>query len=229
MKIHNKKEFYGGAALMAAFIAVLVLIFSPVFDGKNGLAYMDDLYNSISKASAYYIPKLQKRIDAIEGRSISVALRYETEDQARESAQLFMQSAALVNINGSALKVSGDAGRILSNCLRDADIMYRNNGELLTEKYRIDARRVLFNWWTSLKSLEKALSQQKEFKLAAVVTEVVQKGVENSYNYYGIAPQKISDRFSVVLFSLIFYVVYTLWYGFAILFLFEGWGMQLGH
>jgi hypothetical protein len=31
----------------------------------------------------------------------------------------------------------------------------------------------------------------------------------------------------VVIFSLIFYVVYTLWYGFAIMFLFEGWGLQL--
>jgi hypothetical protein len=28
---------------------------------------------------------------------------------------------------------------------------------------------------------------------------------------------------------LIFYVVYTLWYGFAIMYMFEGWGLQLEH
>ncbi len=33
----------------------------------------------------------------------------------------------------------------------------------------------------------------------------------------------------IVIFSLIFYVVYTLWYGFAIMFMFEGWGMRLEH
>jgi hypothetical protein len=28
--------------------------------------------------------------------------------------------------------------------------------------------------------------------------------------------------------SLVFYVVYTLWYGFAIMYMFEGWGHAVG-
>jgi hypothetical protein len=28
---------------------------------------------------------------------------------------------------------------------------------------------------------------------------------------------------------LIFYVVYTVWYGFGFMYLFEGWGMKLEH
>ena len=55
------------------------------------------------------------------------------------------------------------------------------------------------------------------------------KAVECSYNYYRVEPQGIGDRWGTVVFSLIFYVVYTLWYGFAILFMFEGWGLKLGH
>jgi hypothetical protein len=35
--IANKKEFYGGAALMVAFLIVLLIIFMPVFNGHNGL------------------------------------------------------------------------------------------------------------------------------------------------------------------------------------------------
>jgi len=37
------------------------------------------------------------------------------------------------------------------------------------------------------------------------------------------------DRLGVVVFSVVVYVIYTHWYGFAIKFLFEGWGMQLEH
>jgi hypothetical protein len=53
--------------------------------------------------------------------------------------------------------------------------------------------------------------------------------VECAYNYYGIEPWKVSDRIGLVLFSLIFYVVYTVWYGYAIIFLLEGWGFTLSH
>jgi hypothetical protein len=33
----------------------------------------------------------------------------------------------------------------------------------------------------------------------------------------------------VSLAALVGYVLYTIWYGFAILFLFEGWGLKLSH
>ena len=71
--------------------------------------------------------------------------------------------------------------------------------------------------------------KQKQFQEAKTVDLVVKKVVEPSYNYYGIEPQKISDRVFIVFFSLVFYVVYTLWYGFAVMYLFEGWGMKLEH
>ncbi len=66
--IADKKEFYGGLGLLIGFVVVLVVIFSPVFKGQNGLEYLDDLYNSISKGSAYYIPKVKKEIDTFAGK-----------------------------------------------------------------------------------------------------------------------------------------------------------------
>jgi hypothetical protein len=57
--IANKKEFYGGLGLLIGFVVVLAVIFSPIFKGHNGLEYLDNLYNSISKGSAYYIPKVK--------------------------------------------------------------------------------------------------------------------------------------------------------------------------
>jgi len=227
--IANKKEFFGGVGMMAAFIVVLIIIFSPVFNGKNGLEYLDDLYNTISKGSAYYIPKVKKETDGFLGSSVSVALKMKNKKQAEQTSLLFMEGGALVNISGAELKVSGDLGKILENCLADADDMYRNDGQKVSDKYGYDEKQVLFNWWKALKAMDKDLKKQKNFGEAKIVDSVGKKAVESSYNYYTIEPQKIRDRIGLVIFSLVFYVVYTLWYGFAILFMFEGWGLKLEH
>ena len=73
------------------------------------------------------------------------------------------------------------------------------------------------------------MGKQKKFKERKIITLVQQKAIEVSFNFYQIEPQSIGDRWGTVMFSLVFYVIYTLWYGFAILFMFEGWGFQLGH
>ncbi len=58
---------------------------------------------------------------------------------------------------------------------------------------------------------------------------IQKKAVETAYNYFEVEPVHIMDKLGLVIFSLAFYVIYTLWYGFAILFLFEGWGLKLSH
>lgn len=227
--IAKKGEFYGGMVLMAAFVTVLVIIFMPVFDGRNGLNYLDALYNSISKGSAYYIPELREDAGRFDGDAVDLSLAMADEAQAQRTARLFNEGGAMVNVQGSELKVSGDLGRILANCLDDADRMYYNDDESLTAKYGFEGRAVLFNWWSALNAMDRDLKKQKLFKEAKIAALVGKKAVECAYNYYEIEPQKIGDKFGIVIFSLVFYVVYTLWYGFAILFMFEGWGLRLEH
>ncbi len=227
--IAHKKEFYGGTGLLAVFIVVLIIIFLPVFKGQNGLEYLDSLYNSISKASAYYIPNVKEECAGVTGTTVSVSLTMADPEQAKETALLFLKGGAAAEVSGEKLNVTGDLGKILAACLDDADLMYHNKGEALSQKYGYNERRVLFNWWSACMAMDKALKKQKKFEEAKKVSVVVKKGVETSYNYYGIEPQKISEKFGIVAFSLLFYVVYTLWYGFAIMFMFEGWGMRLEH
>ena len=107
--------------------------------------------------------------------------------------------------------------------------MYHNDGKEISLKYGYNERQILFNWWKALKAMDKDLNKQKNFKEAKVVSLVIKKAIEPSYNFYKIVPQKISDRFGIVIFSLVFYVIYTLWYGFAIMYMFEGWGLRLEH
>lgn len=227
--IAKKGEFYGGMALMATFILVLIVIFMPVFNGQNGLDYLDSLYNSISKGSAYYIPKVKAASDSFNGKTIEVTLALATKEQAAQAARLYMQSGAMVNASGKDLKINGDLGQVLAGCLADAEKMYRNDGQAVAQKYGYDEKRVLFNWWMGLKIMEKELKAQKKFKEAKIVALVLKKAVETSYNYYRIEPQRIKDKYGIVTFSLLFYVLYTMWYGFAILFMFEGWGLKLEH
>ncbi|MBU4184918.1 MAG: hypothetical protein KKC23_01720 [Proteobacteria bacterium] len=227
--IAHKKEFFGGVALMGAFIAVLIAIFMPIFKGQNGLDYLDALYNSISKGSAYYIPKVKEETDTFIGNNVTMALKMADENQAQQAKSLFTQAGATAEISGAQLTVSGDLGNILANCLTDSDSMYNNDGTTVSNKYGYNEKQVLYNWHKALMAADKNLKKQKLFKEAKVVALVIKKVVETSYNYYKIEPQKITDKMGIVIFSLVFYVGYTLWYGFAILFMFEGWGLKLEH
>ncbi len=229
MIIAKKKEFFGGVGMMIVFIIVLIIFFSPIFEGKNGLDYLDNLYNSISKGSAYYIPKVKKESDHFKGKAVTVSLAMAGKKQADQVALLFGTGGTEAIVQETQVKVTGDLGKILENCLDDADAMYRNDGKKVSGKYGYDERRALFNWWKAFKAMEKDMKKQKKFKEAKTIAMVVKKAVEPSYNYYKIEPRKIGDLWGIVLFSLVFYVVYTMWYGFAIMFMFEGWGMRLEH
>jgi hypothetical protein len=227
--ITNKRLFYSGTAMLAAFVAILIVMFMPVFNGQNGLNYLDALYNSISKGSAYYIPKMQQAVKPFAGRRIEATLTMPSPQEAQQTAVLLKKSGALVDLQGADLKVSGDLGALLANCLSDADALYFNKGEAVSAKYGYDSRTALYNWWSALKELDWVLNKQKLFKEASVIDQVKSKAVETAYNYYGIQALKITDKMAIVIFSLVFYVVYTLWYGFGIMYLFEGLGTQLEH
>lgn len=227
--IRNHKKFYIGFGLLVSFVILIIIIFLPVFNGANGLEYMDSLYNSISKGSAYYIPELTEEAVAFKENRIRVNIRMENETRAEQTALLFGKGGADVRLTGEQLAVEGGLGRILENCLEDSEIMYHNAGQKIESKYQLGGRQVLFNWYRALKAMEKELKSQGKFKEADVVAFILEKGVETSYNYYGIEPRNISDSVGVVIFSLVFYVIYTVWYGFAFMYMFEGWGMRLSH
>ena len=228
--IANKKKFSLGLGMLTTFAVVLVLMFLPLFaGGKNGLDYLDSLYNSISKASAYYVPAVKKESAIFVGTVVDVTLTLTGPEQARQSVALFTAGGASATATGDKLRVKGDLGKILASCLEDAEAMYQNQGERVSQKYGYAEKRALFNWWKAFQSMDIALKKQGKFKEAKMVMAVTKKAVESSYNFYKIEPQSITGKLGLVIFSLTFYVLYTLLYGFAIMFLFEGWGMKLGH
>ncbi len=229
MKNQSTGKLIAGIALLGSFIVVMVVIFMPLFDGANALNYLDNLYNSISKGSAYYIPKVRHMVEEHPDQEVVLNLGFEDPALAARAATLLTQQGAEVTDTDGGLRVVGRLNPILETCLVDADSGYHNRGDELASKYGMDARASLHAWWAVLGAAEKDLNRQKLFAGAHLVHAVQTKAVECSYNYYGIEPGKIADRWTTVLFSLIFYVIYTVWYGYAIMFLFEGLGLRLAH
>jgi hypothetical protein len=225
----RKKEFRIGLAMMAAFTAVLVVMFVPLFGDHNGLQYLDALYNSISKGSADYIPDTRRQVAAFQGAPVELEFDLGEAALATGAAVQLNAAGAMVNVSGTRMKVAGDLGEMLNASLDDAAAMYRNDGKALEARYGIEGRRAMYNWWKTIVAMSKALTKQERFKEARLLDLVKSRAVETAYNYYGIEAQKISERWAVVSFSLVFYVIYTLWYGFGILYLFEGSGMRLEH
>lgn len=216
--------------MLIPFFVLLVVIFCPVFPGKmNGLDFMDNLFNMISKGSSYFIPKTTHEAEGYLGQPLEARLVMASDKQAEETALLFQAAGAEVSVSGAILLVSGDLGRIMTSCLEDAEHMFQNREQPLINRYGITAGTVMYNWWTATKGLIKDLNNQKKFKQAKSLATIQTKVIEPAYNYFGVETGNYKDNFVLIVSALAFYVFYTLWYGFGIMYLFEGFGLRVGH
>jgi hypothetical protein len=231
--IAHKKEFTGGLVLHIAFWIVFVLLLSPLYPGQgkkvNMLDYMDSMYNSISKKSAYYVPATQKKVEVFKGNNISLNIKADAKLSMERMTALMQHAGMKVEAGDKEIKLSGDLGGMLSAILVDADSMFANDGKAVSGKYGFAEKQAMYDWYNILKSMEKSLTKQEKFAESKVLYQVRTKAVEPSYNYYGIVAQSIQEKAVLVILSLVGYVIYTMWFGFSILFMFEGWGLKLEH
>lgn len=224
--ITNKKTFTLGLFLMLSFIAIFAVMMSPIYgNGRNGLEFADDMFNSLSKGSANFMQSEQQKADKLTGTAFEVNLAASDSAEAQKWNSLYTAAGATVNISGTDVNIKGDMGQIFSAVLADCKAMYNNSGDVLSGKYGLEGREATYAWYTSLKGMDKAFEKQKLFQEQAAVQSLVKKAVEPAYNYYGIEAKQVADN-KVMLFLLMsFYLVYTLWYGFAFYFLFDGLGI----
>ncbi|MFH0822754.1 MAG: hypothetical protein V2B18_08370, partial [Pseudomonadota bacterium] len=173
-------------------------------------------------------PDVTKKNDASESKKISVTVEMKKPELAAQASALLTKAGAKVAPDGATkLKVEGDLKAILKSCLEDAENLFQNRDDAVKARYGFPGRDALYCWWGLLNDLGKDLTRQKEFKAAKTASDVTKKAVEPAYNYVGIVPEPASSRAGILVFSLVFYVIYTLWFGVSVLFLFEGIGLQL--
>jgi hypothetical protein len=225
MVIARKGPFILGMLLSVSFFAILALILSPIFGGKNGLDYADDLFNKLSKGSSDFIPKLLKKNRENMGKPFRVA--FTVEKGGAQVAQIFAATGARVDLQGKTLVVEGDLGKVCQCALDDANHMFNNDGSYVAKAYGRDERQVMENWWTAFNRMEKFFKKNLQVKESETISEITRKAIEPAYNYYHVQAQSMAERYGIVSLLLIFYVVYSLWWGYAILFLFTGLGLSM--
>ncbi len=225
----NKKPLLIGAFLALTFFGVLALIFSPVFgDGKNGLVFADDLFNKLSKGSSYFIPAVAKNNEKFKTTEIAVVIKLDKPEQMNPLAlKLLAKAGAQAGTASPEIKISGNLGSIMGQALNDADDMFRNDGAKLSGRYATDEREVMTSWWNIMKGMDKELKKQGKIAEAKIVSDVMKKAVEPAYNFYQIEGQKVTEKAGLMTGLLVFYVAYTMWWGFAIFFIFEGIGLTM--
>lgn len=229
MSMQRKLKFRG-IVMVVSFFVLLGIIFTPVFPGKmNGLDYMDNLFNMISKGSSYFIPQSILDSEKFAGQSFDVTIKMANDQVTADAAKLFTTGGAEANVLGTEINIKGDVANIVKSALADADLMFKNDGKPLADKYGYNEKQVMFNWWTSFNQISKELTKGEQFDTAKLFSNVQKKALEPAYNYYGVKIESWKANIALVLASLAFYVFYTLWYGFGLMYVFEGLGYKIGH
>jgi hypothetical protein len=243
----SKKHLGYGIVLALSFWILLFLIFSPIFpktsegQTQNGLQWADEMFNKLAKGSSYFIPKVQKNSEKHMGKMFSAKFNVskpedkpgDAEQRAHRAAQLFIVNpGGKVEVNGSELKIEGDLGLVLKAALEDADVMFHNEGDKLKAKYATamgtdDVKQIFRQWNNTLPKIDKAFKKEGKIEESQIVSDVTKKAIEASYNFYGVEAVQVKEKAGLMTFLLVFYVVYTLWWGFAIFFIFEGIGLTM--
>lgn len=245
MLIRNKAAFTRGLLLMGSFIAVFIVFFLEVFPGPqpgqktNGLVYADHLFNTLSKGSSNFFDStlqdrnsVQFRIQGIKGRAIDVAVPFkENQGEMKVLAAQLVKTAGLEVVeSANGLHVKGDLHSLLLSIIQDSETTFNNNSAAVAERYGMPADKGLFimrTWWTMGNNMIKPLQKIHQVEEASAVSAALTRAIEPSFNFYGIEALRVADNIPLVAGFLIFYVVYTMWYGFAIFELFEGIGLTM--
>lgn len=228
MLLYSPRIFYKGLALFVLFFAVLWYMFTPSFNGTNAFHASDNLFNSISKGSTYYIPQVMEGAREFDGQPFVVVILENEPKYVPYATTILETSGFAVTPAGPGIRVEGDLGGLMRAAVADSDAMFKNDGAALSAKYSMDEKQAMYVWWKVMKETKVALDQQKVFAPASFMDKnVMKRAIEVGYNFYGIDGQKAVDRWGIILFALVFYVVYTMWWGYAIFFMFEGLGLEM--
>jgi hypothetical protein len=224
--ICDRTMFRAGLIGLGVFLALLVAMHLPLGQGRNALVWADDFFNQLAKRSAYYIPDGIGQAQAFVGTPVDIGIRPRDFADTRRLAAL----AGSAGIEARALpdgrvRIAGDLGRLSLTALADADAAFRNETAGLEAKYRMGAEEVIYGWWVIFDGLTRRYVQEGKGVEANFTKFVSSRALEPAYNFRGIDAKEVGENVIPLTSFLAFYVLYTLWYGFSIMFLFEGLGI----
>ena len=232
MLIHEKGPFIRGSLLLISFLVLFAVLLTPIMRDENGnhmtgLQYADNVFNELSKGSSYFIPGVRESVKSVDGKMVQMTVTMKKPPPPGRGPAAKSGATEAV-ADGGKVSFKGDLGLILTSATDDADALYHNNADAVSQKYGGEpALKVAAAWWYLLSPSIKELQKQRLFGEAQVVDHVLRRAMEPGNNFYSVVPAKVSEHVWLMSGMLIFYVLYTLWYGFSIFELFEGIGLAM--
>lgn len=233
MLVRHKKPFLAGIGLLSSFLLLFWLMLSPIITGANGnrltgLEYADEVFNQLSKGSSYFIPAAQKNSQTLLNFDTSLSVKFKS-PELETVAQMLLRKAGIddVSAQNGKLAFAGSLGKILLAACTDSDLLYKNDGTAIEAKYNGEAPATVARaWWQMLDPCIAELQKQGHINEAKIVDQVVRRAIEPGNNFYGIKAESVADNILLLCAFMLFYVLYTVWYGFAIYEIFDGFGLM---
>ncbi len=221
----------------------------------TGLDFADALFNKLSKSSSYFIPKVRENAAKFQGKSFTVTIaapaksdvvnhdqhidieelsKFEAGELADKMERVLRKGGAQVVVSQDAkLTISGDLGKLFQAVLDASDLMYHDKGDVVAGNYDFvesggeGGKQVMSLWWIALSKMMKKFQSEKKLPETNIVADVMKKGIEPAYNFYNIEAQSVSDKALLMISLLVFYVIYTMWWGYSIFYMFDGLGLSM--
>jgi len=223
----DRKKFTIGLVGLITFFTALAFWLSPVIDHKTGLEWADELFNQLAKNSIHFMPGAMKMAAKFEGVFIDIGVSSRWPGTDAQVAHIIRANGMFARVIGDGrVRIIGDLGLLGKTAAADADLLFRGEEQRLQEKYGISGKEVIYYWWTAFDGLIRRYIQENRPSEANFAKYMTTRVLEPSYNFAKIKPKNISKNAGLVVFLLGFYILYTLWFGFSIMVLFEGLGIK---
>lgn len=223
--IVDRKRFAWGLALGMGFVAMLPVLFAPLFGAESLLQRADRFFSGLSKGSAHFGDSLASAARRFDGTPFAADLAFKETDSSA-ARTILEQAGCEVSAAGGRLAVRGDLGRLAAAVVRDSDDAYTRGAPALAARYGPDGRRILYLWWQALDQMERKAKADGRAAEGRLLEDLRTRGVETSYNFLGLEARKVRDHLPLVVGLLAGYVLYTVWCGFAIYLMFQGLGLK---
>jgi hypothetical protein len=225
--IQNKKKFWVGVSGLLLFSLSLAFWLSPRGNHWSGLGRVDHLFNQLAKNSTYFIPDAMRLARKFEGIIVDFGVQSRWPgDDARMAQILQANRFSAMLLGDGRVRIKGDLGLMGKSASLDAELLFKAQGSDLLAKYGGNEKEAIYYWWVAFDGLTRRFIQENRSSEADFTRFMTTRVLEPAYNFAGIETKSIGENMGKVAFFLGFYLLYTLLYGFSILFLFEGLGIH---
>ena len=216
-----------GLAGLVLFSVAMAMFLFPFSGDRSALAWSDNLFNELSKSSANFVSEAEGRARKTVGQPVDLGVHPRDLADRSQIVRLLRANGFQARItDDDRVRVSGDLGRLALAATADAEAAFRNDRSALQAKYGTNGYEPIYHWWTVFDGLTRRYVQENRGTEADFAKFMSSKVLEPAYNFRGIRCCDIGGNAFPAAVLLVFYVAYTLWYGFSILNVFEGLGIS---